>query len=66
MVFSVMGFGITRIGENSSCNFSQALSIVSQIRWCVKALKKVPLSLRFEEDHGSTVIWWLPDDCLGF
>ena len=37
---SVMGFGTTRIGENSSCNISQAPSIVSQIRWYVKALKK--------------------------
>ena len=59
MVFAVMGFGIIRIVENSSCNVSQALSIVFQIRRCVKALKKSAVVLRFEEDHGSTVIWWV-------
>ena len=65
MVFSVMGFGIIRIGENSSCNVSQALSIVSQIRRCVKALKKVPLSSDLKRIMVQLLSGGLPDDCLG-
>ena len=65
MVFSVMGFGIIRIGENSSCNVSQALSIVSQIRWCVKALKKVPLSSDLKRIMVQLLSGGWPDDCLG-
>ena len=62
MVFLVMGLRIAKIGENSSCNVSQALSIVSQIRWCVKALKKVPLSSDLKKIMVQLLSGVLPDE----
>ena len=59
MVFSVMGFGIIRIGENSSCNVSQAPVNCLPNSLVREGTEKVPLSSDLKRIMVQTVIWWV-------